>query len=101
MYHIILMIQGHFQGQKINLKVKITKKWYLANANKNILQMQIRTSVIRYFYMILFWFFLVFFWWFKGILKIKWQLERRMSKDMIFQQIKQIVIPRFRVIFPG
>ena len=23
---IILMIQGHFQGQKVNLKVKITKK---------------------------------------------------------------------------
>ena len=25
-FDIILMIQGHFQGQKVNLKVKITKK---------------------------------------------------------------------------
>ena len=35
---IILMIQGHvqghFPGQKVNLKVKITKKWSLANTNK-------------------------------------------------------------------
>ena len=36
---IILVIQGHFQshfqGQKFNVKVKIMKKRYLANANMN------------------------------------------------------------------
>ena len=50
---------------------------------------------------------LVFFWWFKVIFKVKCQFEGRMNKDMIFQQIKQIVIglplviPCFHVILTG
>ena len=41
------------------------------------------------------------FWWFKVIFKVKFQFEGQISKNMICQQIKQIVtnvIPRFRVI---
>ena len=44
------MIQGHFEGQKVNLKVKITKKRFLANLQIFI---HMTTGVIRHFYVIL------------------------------------------------
>ena len=55
---ITLMIQGHlggyFQGQKVNLRVKITKKLILVNTNKN----KCNTSFVCEFdYRILFWYY--------------------------------------------
>ena len=66
--------------------------------------MQIRTSVIRYFYVILSIEYV------PGILLMirghfQGQFEGRIRRDMIFQQIRQIVIPRviprFRVSLTG
>ena len=76
-FGIILVIQGHLQGRKVNSNSKI---WFLGNKNRNTCNN----------YVFLVWFrlnnpFLVLFWWLKVIFKVKRSTSSQIKENTILR----------------